>query len=119
MKEKSIAPFRLGNAGAIMDDKRVEWNGGKQQKAIDVLARTGHMIVSPTKVGYIIMTSDVGGLKRKFSAKQRALNKSACRPTRAGCHSQGPGPRPDHVDPVRPVPELELSPRGLLLIRPT
>lgn len=75
MKEKSIAPFRLGNAGAIMDDKRVEWNGGKQQKAIDVLSRTGHMIVSPTKVGYVILTSDVGGLKRKFSAKQRALNK--------------------------------------------
>jgi tRNA A37 threonylcarbamoyladenosine synthetase subunit TsaC/SUA5/YrdC len=33
------------------------------------------MIVSPTKVGYIIMTSDSGGLRRKFSAKQRALNK--------------------------------------------
>ena len=75
MKDKSIAPFRLGNAGAIMDDKRVEWNGGKQQKAIDLLSGTGHMIVSPTKVGYIVMTSDVGGLKRKFSAKQRALNK--------------------------------------------
>ena len=58
-----------------MDDKRVEWNGGKEQKATDVLSRTGHMFVSPTKVGYIIMTSDVGGLKRKFSAKQRGLNK--------------------------------------------
>jgi tRNA A37 threonylcarbamoyladenosine synthetase subunit TsaC/SUA5/YrdC len=33
------------------------------------------MIVSPTKVGYIIITSDFGGLRRKFSAKQRALNK--------------------------------------------
>ena len=33
------------------------------------------MIVRPTKVGYIIMTSDIGGLERKFSAKQRALNK--------------------------------------------
>ena len=74
-KEKGIAPFRLGNAGEIMDDKRVEWNGDKEQTAIDVLSRTGHMIVSPTKVGYIIMTSDVGGLKRKFSAKQRALDK--------------------------------------------
>lgn len=59
----------------IMGDKRIEWNGGKEQKAIEVLSRKGHMIVSPTKVGYIIMTTDVGGLKRKFSAKQRALNK--------------------------------------------
>ena len=57
--------------------KRIEWNGGRQQEGIDILLRKGHMIVSPTKVGYIIMTSDVGGLKRKFSAKQRALNKPA------------------------------------------
>ncbi|HTF61271.1 MAG TPA: Sua5/YciO/YrdC/YwlC family protein, partial [Edaphobacter sp.] len=55
--------------------KHVEWNGAKQQEAIDILLGKGQMIVSPTKVGYIIMTSDVGGLKRKFSAKQRALNK--------------------------------------------
>lgn len=33
------------------------------------------MIVTPTKVGYIIMATDAGGLKRKFSAKQRALSK--------------------------------------------
>ena len=33
------------------------------------------MIVTPTKVGYIIMTSDFKGLQRKFSAKQRALSK--------------------------------------------
>ncbi len=57
--------------------KHIEWNGAKQQEAIDILLGKGHMIVSPTKVGYIIMTSDVGGLKRKFSAKQRALNTNA------------------------------------------
>ncbi len=33
------------------------------------------MIVTPTKVGYIIMVSDFTGLRRKFAAKQRALNK--------------------------------------------
>ena len=33
------------------------------------------MIVSPTKVGYIIMTTDIGGLTRKFSSKRRSLNK--------------------------------------------
>jgi tRNA A37 threonylcarbamoyladenosine synthetase subunit TsaC/SUA5/YrdC len=53
----------------------IEWNGAKEQGAVDLLLDHGKMIVSPTKVGYIIMTTDVGGLQRKFSAKQRALNK--------------------------------------------
>ena len=57
--------------------KRIEWSGGRQQEGIDILLRKGLTIVSPTKVGYIIMTSDVDGLQRKFSAKQRALNKPA------------------------------------------
>ena len=55
--------------------KHIEWNGAKQQEGLDILLGEGGMIVSPTKVGYIIMTSDFGGLRRKFSAKQRALNK--------------------------------------------
>ncbi len=33
------------------------------------------MIVSPTKVAYIIMTSDDKGLERKFAAKNRKRNK--------------------------------------------
>ena len=55
--------------------KHIEWNGAKQQEGVDILSVEGGMIVSPTKVGYIIMTSDFDGLKRKFSAKPRALNK--------------------------------------------
>jgi tRNA A37 threonylcarbamoyladenosine synthetase subunit TsaC/SUA5/YrdC len=35
------------------------------------------MIVSPTKVGYIIMATDTDGLNRKFDAKQRKLSKPA------------------------------------------
>ena len=58
-----------------MDNKYIEWNGGKEQKAVDLLSKEGHVVVSPTKVGYIIMTTDAVGLRRKFSAKQRALNK--------------------------------------------
>jgi tRNA A37 threonylcarbamoyladenosine synthetase subunit TsaC/SUA5/YrdC len=58
-----------------MSKKYIEWNGNKQQEAIDFLRSPGHMIVSPTKVGYIIMTADVKGLERKFSAKQRARHK--------------------------------------------
>jgi tRNA A37 threonylcarbamoyladenosine synthetase subunit TsaC/SUA5/YrdC len=55
--------------------KDIQWNGATQQEGVDILSGEGGMIVSPTKVGYIIMTSDLGGLRRKFSAKERALNK--------------------------------------------
>jgi tRNA A37 threonylcarbamoyladenosine synthetase subunit TsaC/SUA5/YrdC len=58
-----------------MKTKHVIWNGGKEQKAVDALLGSDGMIVSATKVGYIIMTTDRGGLERKFSAKQRARNK--------------------------------------------
>ncbi len=58
-----------------MSDKKVEWNGDVQPEAMEILTGEGGMIVSPTKVGYIIMTSDKGGLERKFDAKQRNRNK--------------------------------------------
>ncbi|MBZ5763415.1 Sua5/YciO/YrdC/YwlC family protein [Rhizobium sp. VS19-DR104.2] len=58
-----------------MADKTIAWNGAIQDEAVKLLAVGGGMIVSPTKVGYILMTSDGQGLKRKFSAKQRSLNK--------------------------------------------
>jgi tRNA A37 threonylcarbamoyladenosine synthetase subunit TsaC/SUA5/YrdC len=75
MRGQEYRAVQVSKPECIMGDKRIEWNGGKEQKAIEVLSRKGQMIVSPTKVGYIIMTTDVGGLERKFSAKQRALNK--------------------------------------------
>jgi tRNA A37 threonylcarbamoyladenosine synthetase subunit TsaC/SUA5/YrdC len=58
-----------------IDTKDIQWNGATQPEGVDILSGKGGMIVSPTKVGYIIMTSDFDGLRRKFSAKQRALNK--------------------------------------------
>jgi tRNA A37 threonylcarbamoyladenosine synthetase subunit TsaC/SUA5/YrdC len=58
-----------------MSPRRVEWNGSKHQEVVDLLQGQGKMIVTPTKVGYIIMVSDLTGLQRKFRAKQRALNK--------------------------------------------
>ncbi|MER2233575.1 MAG: Sua5/YciO/YrdC/YwlC family protein, partial [Leuconostoc mesenteroides] len=54
---------------------KIHWNGGVQGEAIDILKEDGGMIVSPTKVGYIIMTSDDQGLERKFAAKNRKRNK--------------------------------------------
>ncbi|MGO2918067.1 MAG: L-threonylcarbamoyladenylate synthase, partial [Leuconostoc falkenbergense] len=54
---------------------KIHWNGGVQAEAINILKEDGGMIVSPTKVGYIIMTSDDKGLERKFAAKNRKRNK--------------------------------------------
>jgi tRNA A37 threonylcarbamoyladenosine synthetase subunit TsaC/SUA5/YrdC len=56
-------------------DKKVNWNEDSVQKGLDLLKGVGAAIVSPTKVGYIIMTSDRKGLERKFDAKKRNLNK--------------------------------------------
>lgn len=55
--------------------KKIRWKSGVSQEGLDILAADGGMIVCPTKVGYIVMTSDHEGLKRKFEAKQRKLNK--------------------------------------------
>ncbi len=56
-------------------DKHIRWNGGLQTEAVDVLKGEGGCIVSPTKVGYIVMTTDAKGLERKFDAKNRKRNK--------------------------------------------
>jgi tRNA A37 threonylcarbamoyladenosine synthetase subunit TsaC/SUA5/YrdC len=56
-------------------NKLIIWNKGIQPEAIDILEKDGGMIVSPTKVGYIVVTSDKKGLERKFRAKQRNSNK--------------------------------------------
>ncbi|MEM7295589.1 MAG: Sua5/YciO/YrdC/YwlC family protein [Pseudomonadota bacterium] len=55
--------------------KQIRWNGGLQQESLETLLTPGGCIVSPTKVGYIIMTADAGGLERKFDAKERKRNK--------------------------------------------
>ncbi|MEM7521498.1 MAG: Sua5/YciO/YrdC/YwlC family protein, partial [Pseudomonadota bacterium] len=53
----------------------ISWNGDVQPESMDVLTSAGGCIVSPTKVGYIIMTTDAAGLERKFDAKERKRNK--------------------------------------------
>ena len=59
----------------MSDTKQVHWNGSVQPESMEILSGAGGAIVSPTKVGYIIMTTDRGGLDRKFDAKERNLNK--------------------------------------------
>lgn len=56
-------------------DKKIHWNGTIQLEAVNQLTTPGHLIVSPTKVGYILMATDVAGLERKFKAKNRKRNK--------------------------------------------
>ncbi|MEM1101006.1 MAG: Sua5/YciO/YrdC/YwlC family protein [Pseudomonadota bacterium] len=56
-------------------EKKIRWNGGVQPESMEILLGEGGCIVSPTKVGYIIMTSDAAGLERKFDAKVRKRNK--------------------------------------------
>ncbi len=55
--------------------KSESWSGSANATGVEILSADGGAIVSPTKVGYIIMTSDRKGLDRKFDAKQRKLNK--------------------------------------------
>lgn len=63
--------------GVPIEAKYVQWDGGLQSDAIAVLGGPGGCIVSPTKVGYVVMTTDGPGLQRKFSAKQRGEHKPA------------------------------------------
>jgi tRNA A37 threonylcarbamoyladenosine synthetase subunit TsaC/SUA5/YrdC len=59
-----------------MSNKTIKWQGDVVQEGLNRLSKSkGGMIVSPTKVGYIVMTADREGLERKFKAKQRNLNK--------------------------------------------
>jgi tRNA A37 threonylcarbamoyladenosine synthetase subunit TsaC/SUA5/YrdC len=59
----------------MTSDKQIRWNGDVQPESMEVLTTPGGCIVSPTKVGYIIMTTDAQGLERKFDAKERKRNK--------------------------------------------
>ena len=49
--------------------KHIQWNGTLSQEGFDILKGEGGCIVCPTKVGYIIMTSDKAGLERKLKPK--------------------------------------------------
>jgi hypothetical protein len=75
----TAATPRLNNMALLASARPVQWNGAKHQEAVDILRGEGKMIVTPTKVGYIIVVSDFAGLQRKFKAKQRnALRQTRC-----------------------------------------
>lgn len=58
-----------------MSTQKIHWQGQVIAESFQILSDKGGAIVSPTKVGYIIMTTDRVGLERKFKAKERNLNK--------------------------------------------
>lgn len=58
-----------------MNGIQMPWNSAARLEGTSILSTGGGMIVTPTKVGYIVMTVDRKGLERKFDAKQRPLTK--------------------------------------------
>lgn len=60
--------------------KTIHWSkdpNAAVKEACDLLSQSGKAIVTPTKVGYIISTTDAAGMERKFDLKQRAKKKPA------------------------------------------
>ena len=49
--------------------KHIQWDGQLSQEGFDILKGEGGCIVCPTKVGYIIMTSDKAGLNVSLKPK--------------------------------------------------
>ena len=57
------------------DVTRIKWSGENPPQAMMVLRSDGGLVVSPTKFGYILMTTDAKGLERKFTVKNRKRSK--------------------------------------------
>ena len=70
----STSPSTNFERNAAMDSKLIAWNGDVQPEAVEILTGDGGLVVVPTKVGYIIMTSDKEGLERKFERFARAAS---------------------------------------------
>ncbi len=63
---------------ALYPDRLALWSlrpGGITTDMVALLNKGGQTIVSPTKVGYIIMTVDAVGLEKKFAMKERPKKK--------------------------------------------
>ena len=58
--------------------KMIHWSDDPEQAVktvVELFLQGDKAIVSPTKVGYIIITVDAGGLKKKFALKNRPSTK--------------------------------------------
>jgi tRNA A37 threonylcarbamoyladenosine synthetase subunit TsaC/SUA5/YrdC len=75
---QTSAPRSDSQSAEVLDAETgvpVHWDAAAEALAVELLRQEGHIVVSPTKVGYIILTSDRTGLERKFTVKNRARNK--------------------------------------------
>merc|ERR1719321_236476 len=71
-RERSRSPKKTTSVAS----KAVQWRGEVIPKAYEALnSQKGAVVVSPTKVGYIIVATDKKGLERKFDMKERKKNK--------------------------------------------
>lgn len=61
----------------MIPNKKIRWSGEIEPQAVKILNKEGGLVVCATKVGYILMASDLEGLERKFEAKMRKRNKPA------------------------------------------
>jgi tRNA A37 threonylcarbamoyladenosine synthetase subunit TsaC/SUA5/YrdC len=57
--------------------KIIPWSDNVLDGELQTLSKEGRIIVSPTKVGYVVVARDKFGLEKKFEAKQRSRNKPA------------------------------------------
>jgi len=63
------------NGFMAISGTKVQWDGFLSSEALSALSAEGGLVVSATKVGYILMATDGAGLERKFDAKLRKRNK--------------------------------------------
>ena len=61
-----------------LSQKTIRWQGSLTREGYELLEqKAGSVVVSPTKVGYVIISTDEKGLERKFNVKKRKRNKPA------------------------------------------
>lgn len=89
VQNNNVRQLHWHNAGNKEGTDQEAWNNGSVIRgAVQKLGEGGQIIISPTKVGYIIMTIDPLGLSRKFDAKNRPPRKPGVVLARDNLHVQ-------------------------------
>ncbi len=63
------------NENKVLHRPKIGLVGANLDECVRAVSALGGLIVSPTKVGYIIMTIDCAGLEKKFMLKDRPKRK--------------------------------------------
>jgi len=70
-RQRSRSPRKVSKGKSTL----LQWRGENIPEAYEALKGKGAVVVSPTKVGYIVTCTDKKGLERKFDMKERKRNK--------------------------------------------